>query len=576
MNGVRCGPWLGTAGKCRESGVAYFFVRWPANCLSSLTLAPTAPRPPSPRFLFSSSLFFFIMTTSTTATQPSSVVPSEVGWQFVPQYYTFVNKEPNRLHCFYSKNSTFIHGTEGEDGKPCFGQQEIHNKITSLGFHDCKVFIHSVDAQASANGGIIIQVIGEMSNHGDPWRKFVQTFFLAEQPNGYFVLNDIFRFLKEETVEGDDEDEAVEPEPAQVPAPAPAPPAAPELEAPVPQQAVPAPAPEPVYEPPREPTPPPAPTPEPEPVVQDEAPTTDVVEPAIMQTPTPAPEEPEPAVVDAPAQPNGIHPPEAEKPAPAIAREPTPPPAAPSPVPAPVPVAAPSPAPSVPAPAPTPAAPRSWASLAASNQKKWGSVAQETRGTSETLSNPVANSGTSTPITQLPPSAPHAARPPPQPQAGRPDHQHQHPAYAAALALTTPQCFIKGVTEPVSQSALTTVLTQRFGPVKEVEIVRSKACAFLEFMSVDAARRAIIASLSVHAGGEGGVWIDVGGEVGQVRISVETKKERGERPPARPRGGAPPQGNGHHGHGQQEGVRGGFRGRGGPAGRGRGGPAGSK
>jgi hypothetical protein len=43
-----------------------------------------------------------------------------------------------------------------------------------------------------------------MSNRGEPWRKFVQTFFLAEQPNGYFVLNDIFRFLKEETVESDE------------------------------------------------------------------------------------------------------------------------------------------------------------------------------------------------------------------------------------------------------------------------------------------------------------------------------------------------------------------------------------
>ncbi|KAF6744746.1 hypothetical protein DFP72DRAFT_65617 [Ephemerocybe angulata] len=55
-----------------------------------------------------------------------NVVPSEVGWQFVPQYYTFVNKEPHRLHCFYNKNSTFIHGTEGEEGKPCFGQQDRH------------------------------------------------------------------------------------------------------------------------------------------------------------------------------------------------------------------------------------------------------------------------------------------------------------------------------------------------------------------------------------------------------------------------------------------------------------------
>jgi hypothetical protein len=49
--------------------------------------------------------------------------PSEVGWQFVPQYYTFVNKHPNRLHCFYTKASTFIHGTEGDESVTCHGQQ---------------------------------------------------------------------------------------------------------------------------------------------------------------------------------------------------------------------------------------------------------------------------------------------------------------------------------------------------------------------------------------------------------------------------------------------------------------------
>ncbi|KAH8111548.1 hypothetical protein DFH11DRAFT_1791526 [Phellopilus nigrolimitatus] len=89
-------------------------------------------------------------------------------------------------------------------GPPRCVDQEIHQTILQIGFQDCKVFIHSVDAQASAAGGIIIQVIGEMSNRNEAWRKFVQTFFLAEQPNGYFVLNNIFRFLKEESVEDDE------------------------------------------------------------------------------------------------------------------------------------------------------------------------------------------------------------------------------------------------------------------------------------------------------------------------------------------------------------------------------------
>lgn len=59
-----------------------------------------------------------------------------------------------------------------------------------------------------------------MSNKNQPHHKFVQTFVLAEQPNGYFVLNDIFRYLNE------DEDEIVEDEiPAEVPAEEPSTPA---------------------------------------------------------------------------------------------------------------------------------------------------------------------------------------------------------------------------------------------------------------------------------------------------------------------------------------------------------------
>lgn len=60
--------------------------------------------------------------TTTPSTKPA-VQPSEVGWLFVPQYYTFLNQNPGRLHCFYTKKSTLIHGTEQEEEKPCFGQQ---------------------------------------------------------------------------------------------------------------------------------------------------------------------------------------------------------------------------------------------------------------------------------------------------------------------------------------------------------------------------------------------------------------------------------------------------------------------
>ncbi|KAA1472451.1 hypothetical protein DENSPDRAFT_872203 [Dentipellis sp. KUC8613] len=496
--------------------------------------------------------------TNTSTSDPihNNVIPSEVGWQFVPQYYTFVNKQPNRLHCFYTKSSTFIHGTEGEDGKPCFGQQEIHNKITSIGFEDCKVFIHSVDAQSSANGGIIIQVIGEMSNRGEPWRKFVQTFFLAEQPNGYFVLNDIFRFLKEEGVDGDDG--------AEVDVPAPTAEAA----APVPTVATPEPAPEPVIlpapvveepAPAKAPTPEPVPAPAPVPVEEPapapaEEPTTQHLnghaQPEQKEAEAPAP--PAPAVEEPAASvPAAASPAPSPSPAPAASPAPVAQPQPPKPAASPAPAAAPAAAPPQPA---APAAPKTWANLAATNSKKWGAaVATDSRGTSEA---PAASS--SSPVPQSPAHGPGArgpigARPPP-------GQREPHPAFIAAQSVTTPQCFVKSVQENISDSALRNTLTSRFGPIKELEIVRSKACAFLEFNNLDSARRAIIASLPAPQGGEGGIRVDVG-EGQQMRILVETKKERGERPVSRPRGGGPPINGGD--------ARGGFRGRGG-AGRGRG------
>jgi len=121
--------------------------------------------------------------------------------------------------------------------------------------------------------------------------------------------------------------------------------------------------------------------------------------------------------------------------------------------------------------------------------------------------------------------------------------------------------FFQSVQENVTEAALRSTLTNRFGPIKDLDLVRSKACAFLEFSSVDAARRAIAASLPPSQGGEGGIRIDVG-DGQHMRITIETRKERGERPPSRPRGGAPVNSD----------MRGGgFRGgRGGGPGRGRG------
>ncbi|KAJ3160591.1 hypothetical protein HDU86_000349 [Geranomyces michiganensis] len=147
------------------------------------------------------------MTAAAVGNNTSSAPPAEspakdafgVGWLFVQEYYTFLNRDQGRLHLFYNKKSSFLHDHEGEAAATTyFGQQDIHKRIAELGFNECKVLVSNVDSQASMGGGIVVQVLGEMSNEGGSSHKFAQTFFLAPQTNGFYVLNDIFRFLKED------------------------------------------------------------------------------------------------------------------------------------------------------------------------------------------------------------------------------------------------------------------------------------------------------------------------------------------------------------------------------------------
>lgn len=127
-------------------------------------------------------------------------------------------------HCrFYNNQSSFVHGGLDPPNRatPMIGQKQIHQKIQQLNFRDCHAKIAQVDAQATLGNGVVVQVTGELSNAGQPMRRFTQTFVLAAQsPKKYYVHNDIFRYqdeiISDEEGEGDSrsdlEDEMTNPE----------------------------------------------------------------------------------------------------------------------------------------------------------------------------------------------------------------------------------------------------------------------------------------------------------------------------------------------------------------------------
>ncbi|KAH8336436.1 hypothetical protein KR059_010288, partial [Drosophila kikkawai] len=117
--------------------------------------------------------------------------PQAVGNEFVRQYYTLLNKAPNQLRRFYNNNSSYTHG----DSQVVVGKREIHNRIQQLDFKDCQANIFRVDAQVSPGDGVVLQVSGELSNDGQPMRRFFQTFVLvAQSSRKYYVHNDILTY----------------------------------------------------------------------------------------------------------------------------------------------------------------------------------------------------------------------------------------------------------------------------------------------------------------------------------------------------------------------------------------------
>ncbi|PRQ40631.1 putative nucleotide-binding alpha-beta plait domain, NTF2-like domain-containing protein [Rosa chinensis] len=117
-----------------------------------------------------------------------------VGTAFVRQYYTILNQSPHEVYKFYSKDSLLSRPEADGTMTTVETVQAINEKILSL---DCpSIHILTVDSQFSLANGVIVLVTGNIVGNDKVKRRFTQTFFLATQETGgYFVLNDMFKFV---------------------------------------------------------------------------------------------------------------------------------------------------------------------------------------------------------------------------------------------------------------------------------------------------------------------------------------------------------------------------------------------
>ncbi|KAK4356951.1 hypothetical protein RND71_022561 [Anisodus tanguticus] len=70
-----------------------------------------------------------------------------------------------------------------------------------MSLHYTGIEIKTLHSLESWNDGVLVMVSGSVHVKGiDRSRKFIQTFFLGPQEQGYFVLNDIFHYVDEEQI----------------------------------------------------------------------------------------------------------------------------------------------------------------------------------------------------------------------------------------------------------------------------------------------------------------------------------------------------------------------------------------
>ncbi|WCJ35833.1 Nuclear transport factor 2 (NTF2) family protein with RNA binding (RRM-RBD-RNP motifs) domain [Euphorbia peplus] len=128
------------------------------------------------------------------APPPSAEV---VGNAFVQQYYHILHQSPGLVHKFYQDVSLLSRPDSDGNMTTVSTMQAINEKILSLNYEDYTAEINYADAQESFEKGVIVLVTGCLTGKDNVQKKFSQTFFLAPQDKGYFVLNDVFRFLEE-------------------------------------------------------------------------------------------------------------------------------------------------------------------------------------------------------------------------------------------------------------------------------------------------------------------------------------------------------------------------------------------
>lgn len=145
-----------------------------------------------------------------TENPPAAPSAQLVGNAFVEQYYHILHHSPESVYRFYQDSSVLSRPDANGVMTTVTTMQGINEKILSLDYKGYKAEIKTADSQKSHDDGVTVLVTGCLTGKDNLRRKFAQSFFLAPQDNGYFVLNDVFRYVEDSEPLNDHVDNGVD------------------------------------------------------------------------------------------------------------------------------------------------------------------------------------------------------------------------------------------------------------------------------------------------------------------------------------------------------------------------------
>lgn len=118
----------------------------------------------------------------------------QIGETFVKQYYAIFDADREgreKLVNFYHAELSLM----SFEGVQVQGAAQIMDKIKSLSFNKIQRVITAVDCQPTFDGGVMVNILGQLKMDEDPIHGFSQTFVLKPLSDSFFIQHDSFRLV---------------------------------------------------------------------------------------------------------------------------------------------------------------------------------------------------------------------------------------------------------------------------------------------------------------------------------------------------------------------------------------------